>query len=117
MWAMSIHAFELSIDFSQSLAILRQRLSHAKVRSTTHLRGMTSKLFCGIRPLHDLDSPVAEIGQKRHAALSLSNHQPQKYAATPNGNDGWFGRLQVHRPGPEFRRLDAVSQTVLSICF
>jgi hypothetical protein len=45
MCAMSIHAFELSIDFSQSLANLRHRLSHAKVRSTTHLRGMTSKPF------------------------------------------------------------------------
>ncbi len=45
MWAMSIHAFELSIDFSQSLANLRQRFSHAKVRSTTHLFGMTSKPF------------------------------------------------------------------------
>jgi len=41
MWAMSIHACELhacelAMDFSQSLANLRQRLSHAKVRSTTH---------------------------------------------------------------------------------
>ncbi len=34
MWAMSIHAVELSIDFSQSLASLRHLPSHAKVRST-----------------------------------------------------------------------------------
>lgn len=43
MWAMSTHAVELAMDFSQSLANLRQRLSHAKVRSTTHRLGMTSK--------------------------------------------------------------------------
>ena len=41
--ATSIHACELAMDFSQSLANRRQRLSHAKVRSTTHLLGMTSK--------------------------------------------------------------------------
>ena len=43
MWAISIHAVELSMDFSQSFANLRQRLSHAKVRSTTQRLGMTSK--------------------------------------------------------------------------
>ncbi len=32
MCAMSIHAFELSVDFSQSLANLRQRFSQVKVR-------------------------------------------------------------------------------------
>ena len=31
MWAMRAHAFELSMDFSQSLANLLQRFSHAKV--------------------------------------------------------------------------------------
>ncbi len=41
MWA---HAVALSVDFSQSLARRRQRPSHAKVRSTTHLRGKISKL-------------------------------------------------------------------------
>ena len=43
MWAMSSHASALAMVFSQSFAIRRQRPSHAKVRSTTHLRGMTSK--------------------------------------------------------------------------
>ena len=36
MCAMNIHASALAMDFSQSLANLLQRLSHAKVRSTTH---------------------------------------------------------------------------------
>ena len=42
MCAMNIHASALAMDFSQSLANLRRRLSHAKVRSTTHLLGITS---------------------------------------------------------------------------
>jgi hypothetical protein len=43
MWAINSQASALAIDFSQSLARRRQRPSHAKVRSTTHLRGKTSK--------------------------------------------------------------------------
>ena len=42
---MSIHAWLEAMDFSQSFASLRQRPSHAKVRSTTHRLGMTSKPF------------------------------------------------------------------------
>ena len=45
MLAMFAHAVVLSIDFSQSLANLRHRPSHANVRSTTHHRGKTSKPF------------------------------------------------------------------------
>ena len=40
---MSIQASAEATDFSQSLASLRQRPSQAKVRSTTHRRGSTSK--------------------------------------------------------------------------
>ena len=40
MCAMNIHASELAMDFSQSFVNLRHRFSHAKVRSTTHLRGI-----------------------------------------------------------------------------
>jgi hypothetical protein len=36
MLAMNVHAKELSRLFSQSFASLRQRPSHANVRSTTH---------------------------------------------------------------------------------
>jgi len=43
IWAISTHASALSMVFSQSRASRRQRPSHAKVRSTTHLRGSTSK--------------------------------------------------------------------------
>ena len=43
MWAIVIHASALAIVFSQSFANLRHRFSHAKVRSTTQRRGMTSK--------------------------------------------------------------------------
>ena len=43
MWAINSQASALAIDFSQSLARRRQRPSHAKVRSTTHLRGKTLK--------------------------------------------------------------------------
>ena len=45
MLAMVIQAVELSIERSQSLANRRQRPSQAKVRSTTHRRGKTSKPF------------------------------------------------------------------------
>ncbi len=41
--AISAQAVEDAMDFSQSLASRRQRPSHAKVRSTTHRRGSTSK--------------------------------------------------------------------------
>jgi hypothetical protein len=34
MWAMSIHACELAMDFSQSLANLRQRLTHNRHYAT-----------------------------------------------------------------------------------
>ena len=43
IWAISTHASALLMDDSQSLARRLQRPSHAKVRSTTHLRGGTSK--------------------------------------------------------------------------
>ena len=43
MLAMQVHAVELSIVRSQSFASLRQRPSQAKVRSTTHRRGSSSK--------------------------------------------------------------------------
>lgn len=43
MLVMKVHAVELSMDFSQSLASLRHLLIHAKVRSTTHRLGRTSK--------------------------------------------------------------------------
>lgn len=41
--AICAHAVALSIDFSQSLARRRQRPSQAKVLSTTHLLGRTTK--------------------------------------------------------------------------
>src|SRR6476660_5860034 len=43
MWATNAQATALAIVASKSFASLRQRPSHAKVRSTTHLRGGTSK--------------------------------------------------------------------------
>src|SRR5213075_899320 len=43
MEAMRAQAVEEAMEVSQSLARRRQRPSHAKVRSTTHLRGRTSK--------------------------------------------------------------------------
>ena len=43
MWAMRSQASAEAMVFSQSLANLRQRPSQAKVRSTTHRRGRTSK--------------------------------------------------------------------------
>lgn len=45
MWAMRSQASALAMVFSQSFAIRRHLPSHAKVRSTTHRRGMTSKPF------------------------------------------------------------------------
>lgn len=41
--AIKTHASALAMDFSQSFASRRQRPSHAKVRSTTHCLGSTSK--------------------------------------------------------------------------
>src|SRR5450759_2868079 len=43
MWATNAQATALAMVASKSFANLRQRPSHAKVRSTTHLRGRTSK--------------------------------------------------------------------------
>ncbi len=43
MWAMKPQASAEAMDFSQSLSSRRHLPSHAKVRSTTHLRGRTSK--------------------------------------------------------------------------
>src|SRR5215210_2627428 len=43
IWAIITHASALARVVSQSLASLRQRPSHAKVRSTTQRRGSTSK--------------------------------------------------------------------------
>lgn len=43
MWETLIQASAEATDFSQSLANLRHRPSQAKVRSTTHRRGSTSK--------------------------------------------------------------------------
>ena len=43
MFATRIHAWAEAIVFSQSFASLRHRLSQAKVRSTTHRLGRTSK--------------------------------------------------------------------------
>ena len=43
MLAINVQAVALSKVFSQSFASLRQRPSQAKVRSTTHRRGSTSK--------------------------------------------------------------------------
>ena len=43
MWAIVAHVVELSMDLSQSLVNLRHLSSQAKVRSTTRLRGRTSK--------------------------------------------------------------------------
>jgi len=45
MWAMSSQLSAERMDFSQSFANLRHLPSHAKVRSTTQRRGMTSKPF------------------------------------------------------------------------
>ena len=43
IWEVSTQAAALSTVFYQSRASLRQRPSHANLRSTTHLRGSTSK--------------------------------------------------------------------------
>ena len=51
------------IDVSRSFAKRRHRPSHAKVRSTTHLRGMTSNPMGGIGSLDDFNSPVTNFSQ------------------------------------------------------
>jgi len=45
MWAIMIHASADAMERSTSLANLRHLPSQAKVRSTTHRRGRTSKPF------------------------------------------------------------------------
>ena len=44
MWAIIAHAVELSMDLSQSSANLRHLPNQAKVRSTPHPQGRTSRL-------------------------------------------------------------------------
>ncbi len=85
MWAISIHAFELSIDFSQSLANLRQRLSHAKVHSTTHRRGITSKPSTA--------SVKAVDGHADHVMLLQSFKQAVQNASITPGCSAGFGVL------------------------
>ena len=47
MWAMSPHASALAMDFSQSFDKRRHRPGQAKMRSTTHRRGITSTPSAG----------------------------------------------------------------------
>lgn len=62
MEATNIHASALAIVASKSLASRRQRPSQAKVRSTTHRCGRTSKP-CHVGALDDFDGPRVQVGQ------------------------------------------------------
>ena len=71
MWAMRIQACALAIDLSQSFDRRRQRPSPAKVRSTTHRRGSTSKpcavserlTICTVKRSDDLQG-VSQFGAR-----------------------------------------------------
>jgi hypothetical protein len=56
------HAVALSMVCSKSLAKRRLRFSYAKVRSTTQRSGKTSKHFCPVGTLDDLDLPRSDFG-------------------------------------------------------
>ena len=60
MWALSSQASALSMDFSQAVAKRRQRPSHMKLRSMTHLRGSSSKPWATCRAVDDLYRPASE---------------------------------------------------------
>ena len=78
---MSSQASALAMVFSQSLAMRRQRPSDAKVRSTTHLRGMTTghdlKTVEEILSKHDLGrvqaleaSTLANLAKRRAGTVA-----------------------------------------------
>ena len=71
--------------FSQSLASRRQRLNQAKLRSTTHRRGRTSKPLAGVGALDDLYlDPRQNLRQRRLklwplvAAIGKQNFEKRK---------------------------------------
>ncbi len=69
IWAISSLASALSMEFSQFLVKRRQRPSHAKVRSTTHLRGSTFKPLTA--------QTRGDIKNSRSAATSRSDRMPR----------------------------------------
>src|ERR1700686_2503981 len=80
-------ASALRLRFSQSLASLRHRPSQAKVRSTTHRLGRTTKAFALIRALDDLDVDLShdflEGGAKQRtliSAIGVELQQERKHA-------------------------------------
>lgn len=77
MWAMSAHAVELSIDFSQSFASLRHLPNQAKVRSTTQRRGRTLK---PLTSSHRRITLMVHSPLPTKACLSLSPAYPPSIA-------------------------------------
>jgi hypothetical protein len=57
MCATNAQATTLAIVASKSFASLRQPPSHAKVRSTTHLRGRTFEALCRVGTFDDFYRP------------------------------------------------------------
>lgn len=57
MWAILIHASAEAMDVSKSLASLRHRPGHAKVRSTIQRRGRISKTLGLVGALDDFKCP------------------------------------------------------------
>src|SRR4249919_2188920 len=78
MWATNAQATALAIVASKSFASLRQRPSHAKVRSTTHLRGRTSKP-CAVSERLMISIVHSPIASKPSAIYLRHSHRRQRY--------------------------------------
>ena len=103
MWEMSIQASAEATDFSQSLASLRQRPSQAKVRSTTHRRGSTSKPFA-VSDRFTTSIVHAPTGASAPRSSAPHSRRRRRRAGATGRTCGSRQARQARRRGPEHRR-------------
>jgi hypothetical protein len=97
MWATNAQATALAIVVSKSFASVRQRASHAKVRSTTRLRGRIAKPGAVSERLM-ISIVHSPMRFKALRNLSPDSHHRQRYgAARDSANGSKQGRTERHR--------------------
>ena len=89
--AMRRNASALSVRFSKSFARRRQRLSHAKVRSTTQRIGSNDEAFGLVRSLEDLYRTMWQVRRHRigklRSLVTGAGEQLSKNGYIPNSVD------------------------------
>ena len=98
-------ASALRLRFSQSLASLRQRLSHAMVRSTTQRRGKHNKSFGVIGALDDFGFEVGQIFSRAPSGIPVPDSRRRQTASsrTDTSRTGWQA-TGCRRRDPGYRR-------------